>query len=88
MVLLPRRRLTVRLGRLGELELGRVVERDRRVGVRRQRLVPRLVSVVAAAPRRGGTHVVATGEIGPVEIGKIENKGRQNRRINLRLVTP
>ncbi len=36
----------------------------------------------------GGTHVLATSEIGPVEIGKIENKGRQNRRINLRLVTP
>ena len=36
----------------------------------------------------GGTHVARTGEIGPVEIGKIENKGRQNRRINLRLVNP
>ena len=36
----------------------------------------------------GGTHVAATGEIGAVEIGKIENKGRQNRRINLRLVDP
>lgn len=33
----------------------------------------------------GGTHVAATGEIGRVEVGKIENKGRQNRRINLRL---
>lgn len=32
----------------------------------------------------GGTHVARTGEIGPVEIGKIENKGKQNRRINLR----
>jgi misacylated tRNA(Ala) deacylase len=32
----------------------------------------------------GGTHVARTGEIGPVVIGKIENKGRQNRRINLR----
>lgn len=31
----------------------------------------------------GGTHVRNTAEIGPVEIGKIENKGRQNRRINL-----
>ena len=31
----------------------------------------------------GGTHVKNTAEIGPVEIGKIENKGRQNRRINL-----
>jgi len=31
----------------------------------------------------GGTHVRSTGEIGPVRIGKIENKGRQNRRINI-----
>ena len=31
----------------------------------------------------GGTHVARTGEIGPVRIGKIENKGRQNRRVNL-----
>lgn len=31
----------------------------------------------------GGTHVRRTGEIGPVAIGKIENKGRQNRRVNL-----
>jgi misacylated tRNA(Ala) deacylase len=29
----------------------------------------------------GGTHVRRTGEIGPVVIAKIENKGRQNRRI-------
>ncbi len=32
----------------------------------------------------GGTHVARTGEIGAVEIGKIENKGKQNRRINIR----
>jgi misacylated tRNA(Ala) deacylase len=31
----------------------------------------------------GGTHVRNTAEIGPVEITKIENKGRQNRRINI-----
>ena len=31
----------------------------------------------------GGTHVKATGEIGRVQVGKIENKGRQNRRINI-----
>jgi misacylated tRNA(Ala) deacylase len=31
----------------------------------------------------GGTHVARTGEIGPVEITRIENKGRQNRRINI-----
>jgi len=31
----------------------------------------------------GGTHVAHTGEIGPLRIAKIENKGRQNRRVNL-----
>jgi misacylated tRNA(Ala) deacylase len=29
----------------------------------------------------GGTHVARTGEIGPMRVTKIENKGRQNRRI-------
>jgi misacylated tRNA(Ala) deacylase len=33
----------------------------------------------------GGTHVARTGEIGPVVVTKIENKGRQNRRINIAL---
>jgi misacylated tRNA(Ala) deacylase len=33
----------------------------------------------------GGTHVRSTGEIGAVIVGKIENKGRQNRRVNLAL---
>ena len=31
----------------------------------------------------GGTHVARTGEIGTVEVTKIENKGRQNRRVNI-----
>ena len=31
----------------------------------------------------GGTHVTSTGEIGAIEIAKIENKGRQNRRLNV-----
>ena len=35
----------------------------------------------------GGTHVRATGEIGPVRVGKIENKGKHNRRINVHLET-
>jgi misacylated tRNA(Ala) deacylase len=34
----------------------------------------------------GGTHVARTAEIGHVEIGKIENKGKQNRRVNLLLL--
>lgn len=36
----------------------------------------------------GGTHVARTGEIGRVEVRKIENKGKQNRRINLVLADP
>lgn len=31
----------------------------------------------------GGTHVARTSEIGRVRLGKVENKGRQNRRFNL-----
>lgn len=31
----------------------------------------------------GGTHVRSTAEIGPIGVGKIENKGKQNRRIRL-----
>ena len=31
----------------------------------------------------GGTHVRSTGEIGRVRVRKIENKGRQNRRVNI-----
>ena len=31
----------------------------------------------------GGTHVAQTGEIGSIHIGKIEKKGRQNRRVNI-----
>ena len=33
----------------------------------------------------GGTHVKSTSEIGKIQIGKIENKGKMNRRINLLL---
>lgn len=31
----------------------------------------------------GGTHVRSTGEIGPLALGKIESKGRQNRRVRI-----
>ena len=34
----------------------------------------------------GGTHVARTAEIGHVEIGRIEKKGKQNRRVSLLLV--
>ena len=33
----------------------------------------------------GGTHVARTGEIGRVRVGKIENKGKNNKRINVHL---
>ena len=33
----------------------------------------------------GGTHVKSTIEIGKIQIGKIENKGKMNRRVNLLL---
>ena len=31
----------------------------------------------------GGTHVARTGEIGRIAVVKIENKGKQNRRVNI-----
>ncbi|WP_040616155.1 alanyl-tRNA editing protein [Roseibium sp. TrichSKD4] len=34
----------------------------------------------------GGTHVTRTSEIGTVELGKSEKKGKQNRRVRIRLV--
>ena len=33
----------------------------------------------------GGTHLKSTGEIGPITVDKIENKGKQNRRIKIAL---
>ncbi len=50
----------------------------------------RLVQIGKAAPyvdRQpcGGTHVARTGEIGRLHVGKIEKKGRQNRRVYLHL---
>ncbi len=33
----------------------------------------------------GGTHVASTGEIGPIVVSKIEKKGRQNRRVRIKL---
>jgi len=36
----------------------------------------------------GGTHVRATGEIGPVAVEKIENKGKRNRRVIVALAAP
>ncbi|MBT0956623.1 alanyl-tRNA editing protein [Alphaproteobacteria bacterium KMM 3653] len=33
----------------------------------------------------GGTHVARTGEIGRIAMGKVEKKGRENRRVNILL---
>ncbi|MBN2906015.1 MAG: alanyl-tRNA editing protein [Rhodobacteraceae bacterium] len=33
----------------------------------------------------GGTHVARTAEIGPVRLGKVEKKGKQNRRVTVHL---
>ena len=33
----------------------------------------------------GGTHVNSTKEIGKIEISKIENKGKHNKRIEVKL---
>jgi misacylated tRNA(Ala) deacylase len=33
----------------------------------------------------GGTHIARTGEIGALRVGKIENKGARNRRVNIHL---
>ncbi len=34
----------------------------------------------------GGTHVASTAQIGKVQVVKVESKGRQNRRVRIRLV--
>ncbi|MGI9351377.1 MAG: alanyl-tRNA editing protein [Rhizobiaceae bacterium] len=36
----------------------------------------------------GGTHVTETGEIGDIHIGKIEKKGKENRRFRIRFGMP
>lgn len=36
----------------------------------------------------GGTHVTETGEIGDIHIGKIEKKGKENRRFRIRFGPP
>ncbi|MEL6265832.1 MAG: alanyl-tRNA editing protein, partial [Pseudomonadota bacterium] len=50
----------------------------------------RLVRIGSGAPTVdlqpcGGTHVRSTGEIGAVSLGKIEKKGKQNRRVSILL---
>jgi misacylated tRNA(Ala) deacylase len=33
----------------------------------------------------GGTHLKSTSEVGRVRIGKVEKKGKNNRRVNIHL---
>lgn len=60
--------------------------------VRTQARVPpqarqmRLVDIVGLDVQAdGGTHVASTRQIGHVQVTKVENKGRQNRRVRIRL---
>jgi len=34
----------------------------------------------------GGTHVASSGEVGAIRVAKIENKGRQNRRVTIKFI--
>ena len=47
----------------------------------------RIVDIVGLDTQAdGGTHVASTAQVGRIQIYKIENKGRQNRRVRIRLV--
>jgi misacylated tRNA(Ala) deacylase len=46
----------------------------------------RIVDIVGLdAQADGGTHVASTKQIGRIEVTKVESKGRQNRRVRIRL---
>jgi misacylated tRNA(Ala) deacylase len=48
----------------------------------------RLVDIVGLDMQAdGGTHVASTGQIGRIVVTKVESKGRQNRRVRIRLST-
>ena len=47
----------------------------------------RLVDIVGLDVQAdGGTHVASTKQIGRLQVTKVENKGRQNRRVRIKLV--
>lgn len=54
------------------------------VGLGRIRLVVIGEGNVVDSQPCGGTHVARTGEVGEIHIGKIEKKGRENRRFRIR----
>lgn len=48
----------------------------------------RVVDIVGLdAQADGGTHVASTKQIGRIQVVKVDNKGRQNRRVRIRLVS-
>ncbi|MCI0687688.1 MAG: alanyl-tRNA editing protein [Sporichthyaceae bacterium] len=48
----------------------------------------RVVDIVGLdAQADGGTHVASTKQIGQIQVVKVDNKGRQNRRVRIRLVS-
>ena len=54
------------------------------VGTGKIRLVGIGENAVIDSQPCGGTHVKSTGEVGEIHIGKIEKKGRENRRFRIR----
>jgi misacylated tRNA(Ala) deacylase len=46
----------------------------------------RLVDIVGLDVQAdGGTHVASTKQVGRIQVTKVDNKGRQNRRVRIRL---
>ena len=46
----------------------------------------RIVDIVGLdAQADGGTHVASTRQIGPIEVVKVESKGKANRRLRIAL---
>jgi misacylated tRNA(Ala) deacylase len=58
------------------------------IGLGRIRLVCIGENAIIDSQPCGGTHVASTGEIGEIHIGKIEKKGRENRRFRIRFGPP
>ena len=62
--------------------------------IRTQTVVPpetaemRIVDIIGLdAQADGGTHVASTRQIGHLQVYKVENKGRQNRRVRIRITS-
>lgn len=82
------RDLPVRIRWIDESELDSNPELVRTLSVRPPRGLGRvrLVEIEGVDLQAcGGTHVARTGEVGRVVVGRIENKGRQNRRVTITL---